>query len=104
MKVVQIEYDEFQKLVNEVASLKALLLSFAPNKVNPEPLYNTGFIYIEDALYKYKISRTTINKKMKKYKIPKKKRGKRVLVNEDALIASLEKKEPAPKFNKQKAA
>lgn len=104
MKVMVIDSADFDKLLVEVASLKSLLLSIANTKTNPEPSCSNGFIYIEDALLKYKISRTTINKKMRKYKIPKTKRGKRVLVDEALLIASLEKKEPPPKFNKQKAA
>ena len=103
MEVVTIDSRVWIELNQRLGSMEVLLLSFVTeirNKSNHQPYSNiSNHIYLEDALIKHKISRVTINKKIKKYKIEKEKRGRRVVINEDQLIAALKKKEPKPKFN-----
>jgi hypothetical protein len=110
MEVITIETIVWVKLNQRLTAMEELLLSNADTlsqikKQLNQPKCTSEFIYLEDALVKYKISRQTIQNKVNKYKIMKQKRGKRTLLNEEQLINALNKKEPIPQiFKKQKAA
>lgn len=95
-----IDSEKFNSLVNEIAELKNLVLSMIETKGKPEPYFTNadGYIFLEDALIKHKVSRSTIQKKVHKYQIPTFRIGKRLKIEEFQLIASLKKGEPKPKF------
>jgi hypothetical protein len=74
-----------------------MLILILNSKSNINPTQGQlGFITVEDLMLKYKVSRTAINNKSKKYKIERRRAGKQNLVNEIQFLEFLKHKEPKP--------
>jgi hypothetical protein len=104
MSVVVIDSREWHKLnqkLNTLEQLMHLVLKQQQEVILPK---EDGYISIEDAIKKYNTSRVTISKKAKKYNISRMPCAGKKLLKEDELIIALSKKEEKPTFFKKQVA
>jgi hypothetical protein len=103
MSVIVIDKKEWYRLNQKLNSMERLMHSILKQQQEIIIPKEDGFISFEDASSKYKLSRQSLTKKAKKYKVTRLKVGKSNLLKESELIEAFKYKEPKPLFfQKQK--